>query len=99
MELCLKRKIPLLVLAACIFFAAAFTEILSADTHDHDCIGPDCSICLIIKAGQNFLKTLKFTGFLLFAAFLTLLAHVFKRYIGLNAYPLSPVTLKVRFNS
>ena len=99
MELGLKRKIPLFALATCIFLEVVFAGILSVDTHDHDCIGLDCSTCLVIKAGQNFLKTLKFTGFLLFAALLTLFAHIFKNDIGRNAHILSPVTLKVRFNS
>jgi len=96
MELALKRKIPLLFLAACVFFAVVLSETLS--TRDHDCIGADCTICLLIKAVDNFLKTLKFTGFM-FNVFLLLLACVIKRFTGFNAYRLSPVALKVRFNT
>ena len=88
-----------LALAMCIAFSVVFAENLAAGNSDHDCRGVDCPVCLVIKAEQNFLKTLKFTGFLLFAAFLTLFAPIFKRYTGLNPDPLSPVTLKVRFNS
>ena len=100
MEMGLKRKIPLLVLAACVLFAVVFTEVLSADAHGHDCIGSDCAICLIHEAGRNFLKILKSISFLFFAAFLAFFAHILlKRYAGFNAYPLSPVKLKVRFNS
>ena len=99
MELRCKKRMLLFALAVCIFFAVVFTETLSANALDHDCIGLDCPICLLIKAGHNFLKILKSISFLLFAAFLLFFARVFKRYIGLNAYPLSPVTLKIRFNS
>jgi hypothetical protein len=99
MEFGLKRKIPFLVLAACIFIAVVFTETLSADNHDHDCIGSNCPICLIIESGHNFLKTLKSISFLLSAAFLLFFTRVFKRYIKPNAYPHSPIALKVRFNS
>jgi len=99
MELCQKKKILLLILAACIFFTIVFTETLSAADHNHDCIGSDCPICLVIEAGHNFLKTLKFTCLLFFAAFLTFSAHILTRNTRLNAFSLSPVTLKVRFNS
>jgi hypothetical protein len=99
MELRLKRKIPLLFLAACIFTAVVFTETLSADSREHTCTGADCPSCILIEAGHNFLKTLKSTAFLLFAVFLLSFARIFKKYTGFNAYPLSPVTLKVRFNS
>jgi len=99
MELSLKKKIPLIVLAVCIFFAVVFTETISAD-HDHDCIGTDCPVCLLIEAGNNFLKTLKITGLLLFTAFLTYFTRVFiNKYVWFNTCHLSPVTLKVRFNS
>ena len=87
-----------LALAACMAFSVVFTGNLAAGDLDHDCIGENCPICLAIKAGQNFLKTLKFAGFLLFTVFLTLFAHISKKHI-VNACPLSPITLKVRFNS
>jgi len=99
MDLCQKKKILLLILAACIFFTLVFTEALSANNHDHDCIGSECPVCPIIEAGHNFIKTLQFIGSLSIAAFLTFFAHISKRYTGLNVYALSPVTLKVRFNS
>jgi len=99
MELRLKKKIPLLILAVCIFFAVIFAESISAD-HDHDCIGTDCPICLLIEAGNNFLKVLKLSGLLLLAAFLVYFTHVFyNKYVWLNACHLSPILLKVRFNS
>ena len=82
-----------------IFFAVVFTETLSAGNDDHDCIGSNCAICLVIEAGHNFLKTLKSIGFLFSAALLMFIAHILKRYTELCNYPLSPVILKVRFNS
>jgi len=99
MELRCKRKMLFLVLSVCIVFSVVFTETLSADNHDHDCTGSECPICLIIEAGHNFLKTLKFIGFLFFAALLTFLARIPARNTWINAYNFSPVTLKVRFNS
>jgi len=99
MELSLKKKIPLMVLAFCIFFAVVFAETISAD-HDHDCIGTDCPICLLIEAGNNFLKILKLSCLFLFTAFLSYFTHIFiNKYVRFNTCHLSPVTLKVRFNS
>jgi len=99
MELCLKKKIPLLLFAACIFFTVVLTETISATEHDHACIGLNCPICLIIEIGHNLLKTLKFTGFMLFAVLLMFFAHILKRYVWFYVYHFSPVTLKVRFIS
>jgi len=99
MELCPKRKILFLAIAVCIAFSVVFAGNLAAGEIDHDCIGENCPYCLIIEAGQNFLKTLKTIGFLLFTAFLTLFVHISKRYTELIAFTLSPVILKVRFNS
>jgi len=94
-----KSRILFLALALCIIFSVVFTENLSAGSNEHDCTGADCPICLIIEAGQNFLKTLKITGFLFFTALMAFLAHILIGYSGLNAYTLSPIKLKIRINS
>jgi len=95
----LNKRTLLLALAVCVAFSVVFAENLAAVDIDHDCIGPNCPVCLAVKAGQNLLKTLKFAGSLLFAVFLTFFAQISKRHIGLNASPLSPIALKVRFNA
>ena len=99
MELYSKRKILLLVLAVCIALPVIFAEVLAAD-HGHDCIGEGCPVCLQIEAAAYFLKTLKPAGIGLLLA----LCSVFSNQSGKNnnkpaAVFMSPVTLKVRYNS
>jgi hypothetical protein len=100
MNLRSQNKIPLLLLSACIVFSVVFTVVLAADSHDHDCIGEDCPVCAHIEAAQSFLKTLKLAGIGLVLA----LCSIFSALIYIkdtNFFPccLSPVMLKVRFNS
>jgi len=95
-----KRKILLLVLAACIVFSVVSAETLIADEHDHICTGHSCHVCLQIEIVKCFLRTLNLAGFIfLFAGFLTFFAKVQYTYNKFFYYMLSPVALKVRFNS
>jgi hypothetical protein len=100
MELRFKRKILLLILAACIAFSVVFAETLTTGVHEHDCIGEGCPVCLCIEAAECFLKTLKVTGTGLFLAACSVFPGQFhKNPAGSAVYSLSPVLLKVRFNS
>jgi len=94
-----KRKTFLLFLTACIACSIVFTVVLTAAEHNHDCIGENCTICLQIKAANNFLKTLKFIriGLFLFAFFAYLFTTI-QKYTCCNIY-LSQVALKIRINS
>jgi len=95
-----KMKIPLLILTACVAFSVVFAEILIADAHDHDCIGEGCPVCMRIEAAECFLKTLKLAGTgLLLAVCLAFTVQFHKKPAEFAACPLSPVSLKVRFNS
>jgi hypothetical protein len=98
MELGFKNKI-ILVLSACIAFTVVFAEPLIADGHDHNCIGEGCPVCLQIEAAKCFLKTLKLAGIGLFFAPHSLLSVQAAQKNNYIAHSLSPVLLKVRFNS
>jgi hypothetical protein len=99
MEFCLNKKNLLLIPAACIAFSVVFTETLISAEHDHDCTGEGCPVCLQIEAAKCFLKNLKLAVIGLFFLFCLLFS------VKINIKPayfipsLSPVTLKVRFNS
>jgi len=99
MELCLNKKNLLLIPAACIAFSVVFTETLTAAEHDHDCTGEDCPVCLQIEAAKCFLRNLKLAVIGLFFAVcleFSVQIHIKHAYF----IPLlSPVALKVRFNS
>jgi hypothetical protein len=72
-----------------------FAETLATDSHDHNCTGTNCLICLRIEMA----KSLKLASITLF--FITCLAFsalIPKIYTGLYDYSVSPVMLKVRFN-
>jgi len=100
MELSPKEKNLLLIVTACTVFSVIFTEALIAGEHDHDCIGEGCPICLQIAAANNFHRALKLASlFTFFAVFLAGRAALQKKYTEFIFYLLSPVKLKVRFNS
>jgi hypothetical protein len=100
MELHPKRKLLFLILAVCIACSVVFTETLIAAGQNHDCTGEGCPVCLQIEAAGCFLKTLKLAGIGLFLAVCSLFSVQFhKKYACFSSYFLSPITLKVRFNS
>jgi len=94
------KNILLLITMFCVVLSVIFTASLTAAEHNHNCTGEDCPICLLIEAAQSFLRNLKFAGI---AFVLSVCLLFFTRSIIKNAvlifYHLSPVTLKVRFNS
>jgi len=94
-----KNKIMLLIPAACIAFSVVFTETLTAAEHDHDCTGEDCPICLQIEAAKCFLKNLKQAVIGLFLTFCLLFSVKIRKEYACFIPFLSPVALKVRFNT
>ena len=113
MRLCSIKKILLLPLALCIIFPAFFTETLVIAEFDHFCIAEEndcrtktekedvvCQPCLNIEAAYNFLKTFR----PVFVVSSSLMPTQFtiqtsEKYSCLNTYRLSPVELKIRFNT
>jgi hypothetical protein len=96
MKLLSKRKIILLALALCLVMSVVFAETLISGSHDHDCIGTNCPICLRIEMA----KSLKLAGItLLFITCPAFSALILKIHTGLNDYSISPVMLKIRFNT
>jgi ABC-type spermidine/putrescine transport system permease subunit I len=99
MKLRSKSKILLFLLAVCFVFSVFFAETMIAAEYNHDCTGEGCRVCLQIEVAQYFLKTLKFAGIGLFLAVcLAFSVQIPKKPAHFTPF-LSPVTLKVRFNS
>jgi hypothetical protein len=93
-------KIPLLVLAVCVAFSVLFAEILIAGNYDHDCIGEGCPVCLHIEAVKCFIRTFKLAGLIaFFAACLAFFTQAVRINNEFAYYNLTPIGLKVRFNS
>jgi cbb3-type cytochrome oxidase subunit 3 len=96
MEPLSNRKIILLALALCLVISVVFAETLITGSHDHDCTGTNCLICLRIEMAKN----LRLASIILFfIACPVFSALVPKIRTGLNDCPISPVLLKVRFNT
>jgi len=93
-------KIFILFLTICMVFLVLSAETLIAGEHDHDCTGENCPVCACIEAVLCFLKTFRLTGFaVLFAAFYAFFARTPRVYNEFFCNILSPIGLKVRFNS
>ena len=100
MELGRKWKIIFLSFAALIALSLVFTEALTAAEHDHDCIGEGCPVCLLLEAAECFLNTFRLAAIGLFlAAYSVFPSRIRKDYVEFIPCSLSPVSLKVRFNS
>jgi len=99
-----KRKMLLLALAVCIVFPIFFTETLIVEELDHYCCVKeeenDCRPCLRILAAECFLTTLRLTVIISPSPLLqSSLVQTPEKYSGFNFYHLSPIGLKVRFNT
>jgi len=100
MEMRRKRKILLLVIAVCIVFSVVSAETLIIGEHDHKCTGKCCPVCMQIEIVKCFLRTLSLAGFIVFfTAFHEFFAKVIRIYYEFSYYVLTPIALKVRFNS
>ncbi|WP_461246735.1 hypothetical protein [Treponema sp. R6D11] len=101
----LKRKVLFLVLAVCIAFSVVFTINQTAAIIDHEHTDPhhtkhDCPNCRQIEAAKYFIKIIRLALVgLFFTIFLVLPSQIQKKDAESDAYILSPVTLKVRFNT
>jgi len=100
MELNDKKKTLLLILAVFIVFGVVSAETLIAAEHDHDCIGENCPICLQIEVAKCFLRAFNLAGFIaFFIIFHAFFIQAHRIYYKLLYYFLTPIKLKVRFNS
>ncbi|WP_461255116.1 hypothetical protein [Treponema sp. R80B11-R83G3] len=96
----LKRKKLFLVLAVCIAFSVVFTINQTAAILDHNHTEHDCPHCRQIEAAKYFIKIIKLALVgLFFTIFLFFPSQIHKKDAESVAYTLSPVTLKVRFNT
>jgi len=100
MKPCSTRKILFLLLTVCIAFSVLSAETLIASGHDHDCTGEGCPVCAHIEAVLCFLKTFNLAGvFAFFAVCYVFLAQFPRTYNESFCSILTPIGLKVRFNS
>jgi len=100
LNLNLKRKTLLLILAACITFSVVFTVNQTAAILDHKCTNHNCPHCRQIEAAKYFIKIIKLAIIGWFFTVLLIFSNqIHKKFAVTAAYILSPVTLKVRFNS
>jgi hypothetical protein len=99
----MKKTFLLLALAVCVVFSVGFAENLAANSLDHDCCKKEekgCLPCLKIETARRFLRILKFAIFaMFFAAHLLFYAQAPEKHAEYNTCFLSPITLKVRFNT
>jgi len=104
MEIRPKIRILLLALAACVAFPFFFTETLVVVEIEHDCCTKEetqeCITCLHMLAAINLQLKLKIAA-LVSSSFEPLLfsIQINRDYNDLHIDYLSPVELKVRFNS
>ena len=96
----LVKKILLLAFAvfvACaLVFAAVFAGFNSGHEHDHS--EKDCLVCLLIRVVNNYFKYVLLTCCFVLAAFLFRMSALLLNS-GFAALFLSPIVLKVRFNT
>jgi len=104
MKVCAKIKIMLLVLMISIVFPFIFTETLVVAEIEHDCCTTeetqDCIPCLHYLVAINFLNNLKYSVFIPSSlAIISSQIKIPEWHSRSNYYYLSPVELKVRFNT
>jgi len=96
MELLPKRKIVFLALMFCVIFSVVVAEVPFIGGHEHDCTGPLCPTCLKIEVKKCLRLAIVA---LLFAGCFAFSTPIAKRPSWFNDSHISPVMLKVRFNS
>ena len=90
----------LFLLLMSVVFLAIFAEPLSSDGHEHSCTEQHCPVCLKIEIARGFLKLLILAGIVLLSSgCLTYCVGISKSRGEYKNFTLSPVALKVRFNS
>jgi hypothetical protein len=100
MELTLKRKIFLLVLAVCVVFSVVSLEITIIKDMHHNCSGHGCKICLKIQNAIILLQTIKLICIaLILAAISASAVRFYNKNIEIISNHFSLITLKIRSNS
>jgi len=97
-----ERNILLLVMTVIIAVSVILTVALTADCLDHDCqacTAPDCPICQRIEMAELFIKVLKLASITLFFTGCFVFFIQITNALTTSICLLSPVALKVRFNT
>jgi hypothetical protein len=91
------KKVFFLFLMICVVFLVISAETLIAN--EHDCAGEGCPVCAYIEAVQCFLKTFRLAAIgMLWAIYSVFRVPIHKKYADCILF-LSPISLKIRFNS
>jgi hypothetical protein len=93
------KKLPLVVLTACLAFAALSAEGFVLANTDHAHTGEHCSLCLQIKAAQSLLEGLGRAALFAPAACLVPQLSAAKNCCYFSAGPQTLVGLKIKNNS
>jgi hypothetical protein len=93
------KKLPLVVLTACLAFAALFAESFVLANIDHAHTGEHCSLCLHIRTAQNLLEGLGRAALFALAACLAPQLSTAKKCFCFSADPQTLVELKIKNNS
>ncbi|GHV19963.1 hypothetical protein FACS189494_02780 [Spirochaetia bacterium] len=94
-----QKRLPLIVLTACLALAAVFAEGFVFTSLDHDCTGEHCSVCLQIEITQNLLEGLARIGiFTVAACLIPKILVIIKNRLRFSFFPQTLVKLKVQYN-
>jgi len=103
MKILPERNVFLFAMTISIAVSVILTGAITADCLDHDCQTcaiPDCPVCQRIEMAEIFIKALKLASIaLFFTGCFAFFVQIVKAHTTYNAYLLSPVALKVRFNT
>ena len=95
-----QKRLPRIVLRACLALAAVSAEIFVLTNLDHDCTREHCPVCLQIDIAQNLLEGLGRIGLCAFAACLVpQILVIIKSSLCFSVLPQTLVGLKVQYNS
>ena len=95
-----QKRLPLIVLTACLALAAASADVFVLTHLEHDCSGGPCAVCLQIEIAQSLLEGLGRIG--LFALALGLvpqIAVIIKGRLFCSIIPKTLISLKVKYNT
>ena len=93
------RRLPLVVLAACLVFAAVFAEGFVLANLDHAHAGGPCSVCLQLEAARFLLEGLGRIGLCALAFSLVLRVSAARNRLCFSPVPQTLVGLNIKSNS
>jgi hypothetical protein len=94
-----QKRLPLMVITACLALAAVSAEVFVFTRLNHDCTGEHCPVCLQLEIAQNLLEGLGRIGlFVLAACFIPLVLVTVRCRLSIAIVPPTLVGLKVKYS-